>query len=89
MCELNVIFSHISGCQFYPVGEYLKFVRVPENLETGTEILSLEGHPRDRLSIMPVDKVHSDFFYINSSIISIIAIMEYTWSNPELSNSVV
>lgn len=46
-----------SGCQFYPVGEYLKFVRVPENLETGTEILSLEAHPRSRITITPVDKV--------------------------------
>jgi len=45
------------GCQFYPVGEYLKFVRVPENLEIGTEILSLEAHPRNRLAITPVDKV--------------------------------
>lgn len=46
------------GCQFYPIGEYLKFVRVPENLEIGTEILSFEAHPRDRLVITSVDKVH-------------------------------
>jgi len=60
-CKLNVAFSSSLGCQFYPVGEYLKFVRVPENLEIGTEILSLEAHPRNRLSITPVDKVRHHF----------------------------
>lgn len=50
-----------AGCQFYPVGEYLKFVRVPENLAKGTEILSLEAHPRNHISIMPVDKVSISF----------------------------
>ncbi|XP_015602110.1 cadherin-89D isoform X2 [Cephus cinctus] len=45
-----------TGCQFYPSGEYLKFVRVPENLPRGAEVLSLEVHPRNHLSIMPVDK---------------------------------
>lgn len=61
----HVLFS--SGCQFYPVGEYLKFVRVPENLERGTEILSLEVHPRSRLTIAPVDKVHTAIsFHIKS-----------------------
>lgn len=50
-----------TGCQFYPVGEYLKFVRVPEDLAKGTEILSLEAHPRNHISIMPVDKVNTVF----------------------------
>lgn len=50
-----------AGCQFYPIGEYLKFVRVPENLAKGTEILSLEAHPRNHISIMPVDKVRISF----------------------------
>lgn len=45
-----------SGCQFYPAGEYLKFVRLPENLPRGHEVLTLEVHPRNNLAIMPVDK---------------------------------
>ncbi|XP_067214901.1 cadherin-89D [Linepithema humile] len=53
----------VTGCQFYPVGEYLKFIRVPENLERGTEILSLEVHPRNRLVIMPVDKEEDAGFF--------------------------
>ncbi|KZC05970.1 Cadherin-89D, partial [Dufourea novaeangliae] len=54
----------VAGCQFYPIGEYLKFVRVPENLAKGTEVLSLEAHPRNHLSIMPVDRasIHARFF---------------------------
>ncbi|OAD62651.1 Cadherin-89D [Eufriesea mexicana] len=50
-------------CQFYPVGEYLKFVRVPEDLTKGTEILSLEAHPRNHISIMPVDKDEDARFF--------------------------
>lgn len=38
-------------------------MRVPENLAKGTEILSLEAHPRNHISIMPVDKV-STLFYV-------------------------
>ncbi|XP_026669009.1 cadherin-89D isoform X2 [Ceratina calcarata] len=53
----------VAGCQFYPVGEYLKFVRVPENLAKGTEILSLEAHPRSHVSIMPVDKDEDARFF--------------------------
>ncbi|XP_043486385.1 cadherin-89D [Polistes fuscatus] len=51
------------GCQFYPIGEYLKFVRVPENLREGSEILSLEAHPRNRLTIIPVDKEEDSRFF--------------------------
>ncbi|XP_020296621.1 cadherin-89D-like [Pseudomyrmex gracilis] len=65
-----------TGCQFYPVGEYLKFVRVPENLEIRTEILSLEVHPRNRLVIIPVDKEEDAGFFTyketNTTHISII-----------------
>ncbi|XP_029156895.1 cadherin-89D isoform X2 [Nylanderia fulva] len=60
---LFVRVQYITGCQFYPVGEYLKFVRVPENLKTGTEILSLEVYPRDRLAITPVDKEEDAGFF--------------------------
>lgn len=46
------------GCQFYPVGEYLKFIRIPENLAIGAEVLSLEVHPRTQLTIIPIDQVY-------------------------------
>jgi hypothetical protein len=46
-----------AGCQFYPAGEYLRFVRVPENVPVGGEVLQVEVHPRQNLSIQPVDKV--------------------------------
>ncbi|KAF9791603.1 hypothetical protein SFRURICE_020002, partial [Spodoptera frugiperda] len=36
--------THI-GCNFYPVGEYLRFVRIPENLQVGDEVLRVEVHP--------------------------------------------
>ncbi|XP_066256989.1 cadherin-89D isoform X1 [Euwallacea similis] len=44
------------GCQFYPPGEYLRFVRVPENLKIGDEVLRVEVYPRNDLSLLPVDK---------------------------------
>lgn len=43
-------------CNFYPVGEYLKFVRIPENLNVGDEVLKVEVHPRKNLSLQPVDR---------------------------------
>ncbi|XP_046736319.1 cadherin-89D isoform X1 [Diprion similis] len=45
-----------SGCQFYPIGEFQKFVRLPGNLPREHEVLTLEVHPRKHLAIMPVDK---------------------------------
>ncbi|XP_029667049.1 cadherin-89D isoform X2 [Formica exsecta] len=60
---LLVRVHYITGCQFYPIGEYLKFVRVPENLAIGTEILSFEAHPRDRLVITSVDKEEDAGFF--------------------------
>ncbi|XP_076254284.1 cadherin 89D [Rhynchophorus ferrugineus] len=44
------------GCQFYPPGEYLRFVRVPENLKVGDEVLRIDVYPRNNLSLSPVDK---------------------------------
>ncbi|KAL1491992.1 hypothetical protein ABEB36_012502 [Hypothenemus hampei] len=44
------------SCQFYPPGEYLRFVRVPENLNVGDQVLSVEVFPRNELSLLPVDK---------------------------------
>ncbi|XP_050312281.1 cadherin-89D isoform X2 [Anthonomus grandis grandis] len=46
----------IPGCQFYPPGEYLRFIRVPENLRVGEEVLRVEVHPRNNLNLLPVDK---------------------------------
>lgn len=46
-----------TGCQFYPAGEYLRFVRVPENVPVGGEVLQVEVHPRRSLSLQAVDKV--------------------------------
>ncbi|XP_017781597.1 PREDICTED: cadherin-89D, partial [Nicrophorus vespilloides] len=43
-------------CQFYPPGEYLRFVRVPENLKVGEEVLRVDVHPRRNLSLRPIDK---------------------------------
>ncbi|CAK9808610.1 Cad89D [Anthophora quadrimaculata] len=60
---LIVHLDSVAGCQFFPIGEYLKFVRVPENLAKGTEILSLEAHPRNHVSIMPVDKDEDARFF--------------------------
>lgn len=45
------------GCQFHPIGEYLKFVRVPENLGIGEEVIHFEAYPRSHLEIVSVDKV--------------------------------
>ncbi|OXU25849.1 hypothetical protein TSAR_005482 [Trichomalopsis sarcophagae] len=57
LITLTILPHLTTGCQFYPVGEYLKFVRVAENLRVGAEILTLEAHPRNHLTIMPVDKL--------------------------------
>lgn len=50
----------VAGCQFYPLGEYLRFVRVPENLPVGGEVLQVEVYPRRNLTIQPVDKVSNN-----------------------------
>ncbi|CAG9787087.1 unnamed protein product [Diatraea saccharalis] len=50
------IYIFVIGCNFYPAGEYLKFVRIPENLKVGDEVLKVEVHPRKNLNLQPVDK---------------------------------
>ncbi|KAH0809889.1 hypothetical protein GEV33_012901 [Tenebrio molitor] len=50
------LIARTQGCQFYPPGEYLRFVRVPENLRVGEEVLRVEVYPRNNLSLKPVDK---------------------------------
>ena len=63
VCIYLFIFFCAAGCQFYPAGEYLRFVRVPENAPVGGEVLQVEVHPRRNLSIQPVDKVRSHILY--------------------------
>jgi hypothetical protein len=60
---LYLLLFFTTGCQFYPAGEYLRFVRVPENAPVGSEVLQVEVHPRRNLSIQPVDKVRSLIIY--------------------------
>ncbi|XP_046673716.1 cadherin-89D isoform X2 [Homalodisca vitripennis] len=63
------------GCQFYPLGEYLRFVRVPENLPVGGEVLQVEVHPRRNLTIQPVDKADDVQFFryrpVNKTVVSV------------------
>ncbi|KAF6213709.1 hypothetical protein GE061_011431 [Apolygus lucorum] len=51
------------GCQFYPLGEYLRFVRVPESLPVGDEVLLVEVHPRKNLTIQAVDAKEDAHFF--------------------------
>ncbi|XP_008554394.1 cadherin-89D isoform X3 [Microplitis demolitor] len=72
----GILINKSTGCQFYPLGEYLKFVRVPENFPLGAEVLSLEIHPRSHLTIMPIDKDEDARYFaykdINATHISVI-----------------
>ncbi|XP_037975546.2 cadherin-89D isoform X2 [Plutella xylostella] len=53
----SALYLHTATCcNFYPVGEYLRFVRIPEDLKVGEEVLRVEVHPRKNLSLQPVDK---------------------------------
>ncbi|KAK9881180.1 hypothetical protein WA026_014528 [Henosepilachna vigintioctopunctata] len=64
-----------SGCQFHPPGEYLRFVRVPENLKIGEEILRIQVFPRNRLFLQPIDKIEDVQYFtykdINRTTISL------------------
>ncbi|XP_075975934.1 cadherin 89D isoform X3 [Anticarsia gemmatalis] len=53
---VSVLAREVLCCNFYPVGEYLRFVRIPENLQVGDEVLKVEVHPRKNLSLQPVDR---------------------------------
>uniref|UniRef100_A0ABD2X656 Cadherin domain-containing protein n=1 Tax=Trichogramma kaykai TaxID=54128 RepID=A0ABD2X656_9HYME len=72
-----ITLPHItSGCQFYPAGEYLKFVRVAENVRIGSDIVTLEVHPRSHLAIMAVDKEEDSRYFgwreVNKTHVSIV-----------------
>ncbi|GLH03452.1 Cadherin-89D [Gryllus bimaculatus] len=66
----------VAGCQFYPAGEYLRFVRVPENVPVGGEVLQVEVHPRRNLTLQPVDKAEDARFFtvqaVNSNVVSVL-----------------
>lgn len=53
-------FVLLAGCQFYPPGEYLRFVRVPEDLAVGEEILIIDVFPRKQLTLTSLDKVRKE-----------------------------
>ncbi|KAL4702872.1 hypothetical protein ACJJTC_003995 [Scirpophaga incertulas] len=53
---LCALVKRASCCNFYPVGEYLKFVRIPENLKVGDEVLKVEVHPRKNLHLQSLDR---------------------------------
>ncbi|KAK3923914.1 Cadherin-89D [Frankliniella fusca] len=61
---------------FYPAGEYLRFVRIPENVPIGGEVLQVEVHPRRNLSLRPVDKADDARYFavrdVNGSMVSIV-----------------
>lgn len=51
------LYSKFTGCQFYPLGEYLRFIRVPENLKVGDKVVTLEIHSKHNLTLESIDKV--------------------------------
>ncbi|XP_072949863.1 cadherin-89D isoform X2 [Epargyreus clarus] len=53
---LCCLVRNVTSCNFYPVGDYLKFVRIPEDLNVGDEVLQVEVHPRKNLVLQPVDR---------------------------------
>lgn len=71
---LLLFFLFISGCQFYPPGEYLRFIRVPENLKVGEEVLRVDVFPRNNLNLLPVDKV-------NIKLVNLEKFCYYNWNN--------
>ncbi|CAB3364238.1 Hypothetical predicted protein [Cloeon dipterum] len=56
------------GCQFLPAGDYLRFVRVPENVPVGGEILRVQVQPQGLLSIQPMDKEEDAHYFKVSSV---------------------
>ncbi|CAH0559443.1 unnamed protein product [Brassicogethes aeneus] len=52
-----------NGCQFYPPGEYLRFVRVPESLKVGEEVLKINIFPRNQLYLQPIDKAQDVYYF--------------------------
>ncbi|XP_049943213.1 cadherin-89D [Schistocerca serialis cubense] len=62
-------------CQFSPAGEYLRFVRLPENVPVGGEVLQVEVHPRHGLSLQPIDKAEDATFFevreLSSQLVSV------------------
>lgn len=62
---------YISGCQFNPVGEYLRFVRIPENLRVGERVMSVEINHRKNLTLEAVDKVNYSPFLLTIMVLNL------------------
>lgn len=45
------------GCQFFPVNNHYRFVRLSETTPVGSEVMQIEVHPRRNLSLQPTDNV--------------------------------
>lgn len=45
------------GCQFYPIDNHFRFVRLSETTPVGSEVMQIEVHPRRNLSLQPIDNV--------------------------------
>jgi len=60
----NYLFCYIIvGCQFYPVDNHFRFVRLSETTAVGSEVMQIEVHPRRNLSLQPVDNVSTRVYY--------------------------
>lgn len=56
--KLNYVKFDISiGCQFYPPGEFMKFVRIPEDFPVDGLVMNIEVHDRHNLTLQSLDKV--------------------------------
>ncbi|CAG9765181.1 unnamed protein product [Ceutorhynchus assimilis] len=75
ICLVTAIHA-VFGCQFYPPGEYLRFVRVPENLKIGDEVLQVDVYPRNNLNLLPVDKTEDVNYFtfrdVNKTTVSLL-----------------
>jgi len=59
--KFMVLFLFSVGCEFFPIGEYLRFVRIPENFPVGERLLRLKIQNKQNLSLDSVDKVRRVF----------------------------
>ncbi|KAK5650009.1 hypothetical protein RI129_001038 [Pyrocoelia pectoralis] len=73
---LTLFGKTIFGCQFHPPGEYLRFVRVPENLQIGLDFLRIDVYPRRNLKLSAVDRSDDVHYFtyreVNSTTISLV-----------------
>ncbi|KAK6627853.1 hypothetical protein RUM44_010332 [Polyplax serrata] len=64
------------ACQFYPYGDYLRFVRVTEKTPLEETILEIDVYPRHNLTIQPVDRIEDASYFglknINNTTIGVV-----------------